>query len=98
MALDDIQSFLQILDREGELHHIKAEVDWDQEIAAITDRISKRVDGGPGLRFHKVKGYRTPVGTNLFGSRRRMHLAMGGMAPDIAPTRVHTVLRVFRGV
>ena len=97
MALDDIQSFLQILDREGELHHIKAEVDWDQEIAAITDRISKRVDGGPGLRFHKVKGYRTPVGTNLFGSRRRMQLAMGGMAPDILGKRLVTAIRPESG-
>lgn len=93
MAIDDIRSFLQILDHEGELHHITAEVDWDQEIAAITDRISKRDDGGPGLVFHQVKGYPIPVGTNLFGSFRRMQLAMGGHDADMLGKQLAAAIR-----
>ena len=82
MEIDDIQSFLQVLKNEGELHRILVEVDWDQEVAAITDRISKGSGGGPGLVFEKVTGYSVPVCANLFGSSRRMELAMGGANAD----------------
>ncbi|MGE5553369.1 MAG: menaquinone biosynthesis decarboxylase [Betaproteobacteria bacterium] len=75
MAYRDLRHFLGVLEEQGELRRIKAEVDPVLEITEITDRISKA--GGPALLFEKVKGSAMPVVTNAFGSERRMALALG---------------------
>jgi 4-hydroxy-3-polyprenylbenzoate decarboxylase len=41
MAYDDLQQFIAALDKQGELHRIRAEVSPQLEISEITDRISK---------------------------------------------------------
>ena len=74
MAYKDLREFLARLEREGELKRISAEVDWKLEVAEITDRVTKR--GGPALLFENVKGYKVPLAINLFGSHRRMCLAL----------------------
>ncbi|MFQ5816431.1 MAG: menaquinone biosynthesis decarboxylase [Terriglobia bacterium] len=74
MAYKDLREFLTRLEKEGELKRIRAEVDWKLEVAAITDRVTK--SGGPALLFENVKGYQTPLAINLFGSHRRMCLAL----------------------
>ena len=74
MAYKDLREFLERLEREGELRRIAAEVDWKLEVTEITDRTTKR--GGPALLFENIKGYNTPLAINLFGSLRRMCLAL----------------------
>ncbi len=74
MAYKDLREFLRRLEQEGELKRITAEVDWKLEVAEITDRVTKAA--GPALLFENVKGYRTPLAINLFGSERRMCLAL----------------------
>ena len=74
MAYKDLREFLKRLEREGELKRIPAEVDWKLEVTEITDRVTKR--GGPALLFENIKGYKTPLAINLFGSHRRMCLAL----------------------
>ena len=74
MAYKDLREFLARLEKEGELKRITAEVDWNLEITEITDRITK--SGGPALLFENVKGYEIPLAINLFGSHRRMNLAL----------------------
>jgi len=74
MAYKDLREFLKRLEREGELKRIAAPVDWKLEVTAITDRVTKR--GGPALLFENIKGYKTPLAINLFGSHRRMCLAL----------------------
>jgi UbiD family decarboxylase len=69
----DLRSFIQILEKEGELRHIYQEVDADQEIAEIHRRTV--AEGGKALYFHKVKNSPFPVVTNLFGSLKRLELA-----------------------
>ncbi len=75
VAYADLRAFLKVLEREGELHRVKAEVDPDLEITEICDRVSKA--GGPALLFEKVKGSSLPVAINVLGSARRMCLALG---------------------
>lgn len=76
-AVSDLRRFLTLLENRRELHRITAEVDPQLEIAAITDRVCKSTAGGPALLFERVRGYRTSVVTNLFGSTRRAAWAVG---------------------
>lgn len=75
--MKDLRDFLRILEAEGELARIRVPLSPDLEIAEVTDRVSK----GPSqlnkaLLFEEVVGYPIPVLTNLFGSPRRMALAL----------------------
>lgn len=75
MAYRDLREFLADLERTGELRRVSAEVDARLEITEISDRIVKR--GGPALLFERVRGKAMPVAINLFGSLRRMAMALG---------------------
>ena len=74
MAYKDLRAFLKKLEKEGELKRITAEVDWKLEVTEITDRITKQ--GGPALLFENIKGSKVPLAINLFGTHRRMNLAL----------------------
>ncbi len=74
----NLTKFLELLENEGELVRIAAPADPVLEIAEITDRVSKA--GGKALLFENT-GTAFPVVTNLFGSDRRMALALG--APSL---------------
>ena len=74
MAYKDLRAFLKKLEKEGELKRITAEVDWKLEVTEITDRVTKQ--GGPALLFENIKGSKTPLAINLFGTHRRMNLAL----------------------
>ena len=73
----DINEFIDTLDRERMLARIAEPVSPDLEIAAVTDKVSKSPGGGPALLFENPTGYDMPVAINLFGSYRRMCLALG---------------------
>ncbi len=75
MSMQDFRGFVELLEDSGDLCRIKVEVDPVLEIAAITDRVSKR-PGGKALLFEKVKGFSLPVLTNMFGSNRRVGWAL----------------------
>jgi 4-hydroxy-3-polyprenylbenzoate decarboxylase len=82
MALDTLGEFIAAIDGAGELHRIKAPVKVHLELTEIADRVSKQPGGGKALLFeHPVlrDGTRSPfpVAINLFGSMRRMALALG---------------------
>jgi 4-hydroxy-3-polyprenylbenzoate decarboxylase len=70
----DLQEFLDALRREGELREIRAEVSPDLEVAAVADRVVKKK--GPALLFTDVRGGTMPLAINLFGTERRMCLAL----------------------
>jgi len=74
-AFEDLRDFLALLETEGELARVRAEVDPVLEITEVCDRASKA--GGPALLFERVKGSRFPVLINALGSERRMGLALG---------------------
>lgn len=76
MAYKNLQHFIEVLEREGELVRIKEYVNPRLEISEITDRISKTEGGGKALLFENT-GYDFPVLMNAYGSDRRMCLALG---------------------
>jgi 4-hydroxy-3-polyprenylbenzoate decarboxylase len=73
----DLNDFIATLDQERELARITEPVSPDLEICAVTDRVSKSPGGGPGLLFERPTGFDIPVALNLFGSMRRICLALG---------------------
>ncbi len=82
MTLDNISQFLSAIDRVGELARITEPVRAKLELAEIADRVMKQQGGGKALYFENVildDGERSkyPVAINLFGSMRRMSLALG---------------------
>ena len=54
----------------------------DLEICAVTDRVSKSPGGGPALLFERPTGYDMPVAINMFGSMKRMCMALGVASLD----------------
>jgi len=76
----DLRAWIALLEREGELVRIAAEVDPELEITEITDRTVKA--GGPALLFENVKGSAHPLLINQFGTERRMCMAFD--APSAA--------------
>jgi 4-hydroxy-3-polyprenylbenzoate decarboxylase len=76
MAYRNQQQFIDVLEKEGELLRIKTYVDPRLEIAEITDRMSKQPGGGKALLFENT-GYSFPVLMNVYGSEKRICLALG---------------------
>ena len=75
MAFKDLRDFIALLEREGELKRIGAEVDSHLEVTEISDRTLKK--GGPALLFENIKGSSIPLLANLFGNSHRIALGMG---------------------
>jgi 4-hydroxy-3-polyprenylbenzoate decarboxylase len=92
MAYKDLQDFLRLLEKKGELRRIKAALDPYLEIAEVTDRASKAV--GPALLFENPKGSRFPVATNVFGSFPRMHLSLECADLDALGRRIDDILEM----
>jgi len=77
MAFRDLRAFIAGLEKRNELIRIKAAVDPELEITAITDRISKGpASQNKALLFENVNGSTMPVLINAFGNARRMALAL----------------------
>jgi len=71
----DLREFLAFLEKQGELKRIKQEIDPNLEMTEICDRTLRAK--GPALLFENVKGHTMPVLGNLFGTPKRVALAMG---------------------
>lgn len=52
---DDLREYVESLESQGELRRVKAEVDWNLEIGAITRRLIDTK--GPAPLFENIKGY-----------------------------------------
>src|SRR4051812_7646045 len=75
MPFDDLPSYLAALEKNRELKRVSAEVDPELEITEIATRVVRQE--GPALLFEKVKGSPYPVVMNVFGSMRRIEMALG---------------------
>src|SRR3954467_14818100 len=89
--LGDLRDWIALLEREGELVRVSAEVDPHLEITEITDRVVKA--GGPALLFESPKSEH-PLLINQFGTERRMCLALGVDSLDEAGRRIGDVLEM----
>ena len=88
----DLRAWIALLEREGVLVRIDAEVDPELEITEITDRTVKA--GGPALLFEKVKGSSRPLLINQFGTERRMCLAFDAPSLDSVAEKLSDVLEM----
>jgi 4-hydroxy-3-polyprenylbenzoate decarboxylase len=88
----DLRAWIALLDREGELVRVSAEVDPYLEITEIVDRTVKA--GGPALLFERPKGSDHPLLINQFGSERRMCLAFGVERLDDVAARLQEVIEL----
>jgi 4-hydroxy-3-polyprenylbenzoate decarboxylase len=88
----DLRAWIALLEREGELVRVSAEVDPYLEVTEIVDRTVK--SGGPALLFENPKGSSHPLLINQFGTERRMCLAFGVERLDDVATKLEDVLEM----
>ncbi|MBI2402280.1 MAG: menaquinone biosynthesis decarboxylase [Gemmatimonadetes bacterium] len=82
MSLENLRDFIARLEGAGELVRVARPVSVVREIAEVADRCMKSTGGGPALLFTQPalaggKISSIPVGINLFGSLKRISLALG---------------------
>ena len=75
MKYRDLREFLGALETQDELRRIRIPVSPVLEMTEISDRVLRQ--GGPALLFEQPRDFDMPVLTNLFGTPRRVALAMG---------------------
>ena len=73
--MKDLRDFIAKCEEEGQLHRIKAEVDWNLELSHIAKLNEERK--GPALLFENVKGYDWPIITSTCTSTERLAIIMG---------------------
>src|SRR2546421_3006244 len=88
----DLRDWIALLEREGELVRIAAEVDPELEITEINDRVVK--GGGPALLFENVEGSDHPLLINQFGTERRMSMAFDAPSLDAVAERLSDMLEM----
>ncbi len=88
----DLRDWIALLEREGELVRVSAEVDPHLEVTEIVDRTVK--SGGPALLFENPKGSSHPLLINQFGTERRMCLAFGVERLDDVAEKLEDVLEM----
>jgi len=96
-TIDTLSQFVAQLEQAGELVRVRQPVSLNLELCEVADRVMKQSGGGKALLFeHPVlmNGQRSafPVGMNLFGSMRRMSMALGVESLDEIGVRIDEML------
>jgi 4-hydroxy-3-polyprenylbenzoate decarboxylase len=82
----DLREFLSALEKAGELHRVTAPVDPTLEISEIVTRTVRAK--GPALLFERPTRGEMPVAMNIFGSDKRMAMALGVKDVDEIGARI----------
>jgi len=98
MSLDSLRDFVLALEEAGQLIRVKERVSTRLELTEIADRCMKQPGGGPALLFERPvlpngKESAFPLGINLFGSSRRMSIALQVNDLDDVGDRITEMLR-----
>ncbi len=80
MKYRDLREFIAALEKRGELRHVRTPVSPVLEMTEICDRVLRQ--GGPAILFEQPSGFDMPVLGNLFGTAKRVALAMGRETTD----------------
>ena len=80
MKYRDLREFIAALEKQGELRHVRAPISPVLEMTEICDRVLRQ--GGPAIVFDQPRGFDMPVLGNLFGTPKRVALAMGRESTD----------------
>lgn len=91
---NNLGQFIAALKAAGELKVIDQPVSHFLEISRLTDAESKSPKGGKALYFKKVKGSPFPAATNLFGSPKRICMALGVSDLDDLGKRIRSLLHM----
>jgi 4-hydroxy-3-polyprenylbenzoate decarboxylase len=76
--MSDLRNFVLELEKQGQLIHIQHPVSPALEMTEIVDRVCKGPEqNNKALLFENVSGSNIPVLMNMFGSARRMAMALG---------------------
>ena len=79
MVHNDLRDWIDDLEERNDLKRITAEVNWDEEIGAITREVSSQF--GPALLFENIKEHRQTLCRRLFtngtGTRERVCRLLG---------------------
>ncbi|MBN1277573.1 MAG: phenylphosphate carboxylase subunit beta [Deltaproteobacteria bacterium] len=73
--MKDLRDYIARCEKEGLLHRIKAEVDWDLELSHIA-KLNEE-NKGPVLLFENVKGYDMPVMASACTTTEKLSIIMG---------------------
>src|ERR687890_1451806 len=87
----DLQSFLSALKAAGELRRVGVPVDPTLEISEIVTRTVR--SGGPALLFERPTRGDMPVAINLFGTEKRMSMALGVERLDEVGDRIGAMIK-----
>lgn len=77
MYFADLQSFIKQLENIGDLSRIKSTVNPYLETAAIINQACKSTGEKKALLFDKISDSQVPLVANLFGSKKRVAMALG---------------------
>jgi 4-hydroxy-3-polyprenylbenzoate decarboxylase len=91
VAYADLRDFLARLDKAGELRHDAAKVDPYLEVTEIVQRVTRAQ--GPALLFDDVLGSAMPLAINVFGTQRRMAMALGVDSLDDIGARIGDLIK-----
>lgn len=64
MAIPDLNEWLDLIEKEGELARVKEKVDWNLEIGGVTQETFDR--GGPALLFENIKDHEATLCRRFF--------------------------------
>jgi 4-hydroxy-3-polyprenylbenzoate decarboxylase len=97
VGFDTLSEFVAALDSAGELVRITEPVSVNLEMCEIADRTMKMPGGGPALMFERPilmdgSPSRYPVGINLFGSMKRITMALETPTLDAIGDRITELL------
>jgi phenylphosphate carboxylase beta subunit len=80
MPYSDLREFIERLEKDGQLHRVTKEVDWDLELSHVAKVNEQR--GGPALLFENIKDYPgQSVFTSAFTSKERVAMGLD-MPPE----------------
>jgi len=94
MGYKNLRKWIETLEGANELTRVKAEVDWNGEIGAITRKVFS--NRGPALLFENIKDYKNGTCTRLFtgGLATKNRIAM--MLDLPTSTRMKDLVEVVR--
>src|SRR4051795_6362324 len=92
MPARDLREWIALLEREGELVRVAAEVDPHLEVTEIVDRTVRA--GGPALLFERPAGAQHALLINQFGTEKRMCMAFGVESLDEISDRLGEILEL----
>lgn len=92
MVFEDLREFIDHLGKTGNLRTMDDEVDPELELTYILSE-EERIGKGDAILFNSVKDSQIPAVGNLFSTRERMELILGGSPEDIG-LRLQNLIRV----